>query len=68
MEYIAGTTVSETVSHAHHETHVVVSMDHELDDHNHHTALPNLFFKSSIDSHHHINLLNRDIGHSHVKN
>jgi hypothetical protein len=68
IEYIAGTTVSDTDSQGAHIIHHVDSLDSELDNPIPETALPNLFFISSQDSHPDITLLNNDRGVSHNKN
>jgi hypothetical protein len=64
IEYIAGTTLSDTISQEAPVDHHVISAASELP--SHHTTLPNLFLSSSIDSHPVINLLNNERGHSPV--
>jgi hypothetical protein len=44
----------------------VISADFDQDDDSHQIALPNLSFSSFAENHQVINLLKRDIGHSHV--
>jgi hypothetical protein len=75
IEYIAGTTLSDTDS-SHHSTHHPLHATSPVSAHaapaapavpSPPTTLPNLFLSSSIDKPPVINLLNRDRGHSHVR-